>query len=181
MIRMFETVMLPYATCNLKYIELYPPSLRKQTSDADTWVYIDINNGAHKAGESRCLSTLEKSSMLLCKKKSVTSSVKRSQSDIRAFTTLWCHDPIYHNRMKLKEAYLFETTMPCGNGWAASSKLKALKVGHKGMLAHASKAILGARATVAYPLAQEATHGYPHCYGRHVSILPLARLTKRKP
>ena len=49
---------------------------------------------------------------------------------------------------------------------------------HKGILAPASKAISGARATLAYPLAQEATHGYPHCYGRHVSILPLARLTK---
>ena len=47
--RMFETVMLPYAK---RPIQLYPESLQKEIEDANTWLYTDINNGAYKAGFS---------------------------------------------------------------------------------------------------------------------------------
>merc|ERR1712051_780623 len=102
--RMLETVMLPHAK---RPINLYPELLREKVDEANTWIYTDINNGAYKAGFSSnqdvyetafdtYFAALDKLNALVESNDFITGDAV-TESDIRAFTMLWRHDPIYHN------------------------------------------------------------------------------------
>ena len=167
--RMFETVMLPYAK---RPLELYPAALQKDIDEANTWIYTDINNGAYKAGFSSSqdvyetayagyFSALEKLEGLLQGKDFILGE-KVTESDLRAFTTLWRHDPIYHSRMKLNQAFLYE--YPAIWGWMGRMmKLPGLEsVVHGGILAHAKQGYFGRTGNGTIPVGPK---GYPECYG----------------
>ena len=132
---------------------LYPPSLRKQTDDANACIYNDLYRYQQRGLqgrlfiESRCPSALEKLNALL----------KTHDFVIGDAVTEW-HTGIHH------------ALAPCPNLSQPHEAQRSLFVwlrcrvemdgSHDGtwrLLPMPSKAISGARATVPYPLAQEAT------------------------
>ncbi|CAE7600102.1 yqjG [Symbiodinium sp. CCMP2456] len=168
--RMFETVMLPYAK---RPLELYPPSLQQEVEDTNTWLYTDINNGAYKAGFSSnqdvyeaafaaYFAALERLNGLLEGKSFILGDAV-TECDLRAFTTLWRHDPVYHNRMKLNQAFLFEYA----GVWKWMGRMMALpgieSVVHEGILAHAKQGYFGRTGNGTIPIGPK---GYPQCYGK---------------
>lgn len=167
--RMFETVMLPFAK---RPIELFPSSLQKEIDEANTWIYTDINNGAYKAGFSSnqdvyetafsaYFAALEKLNTLLEANNFILGDAV-TECDLRAFTTLWRHDPIYHNRMKLNQAFLFEYNAL----WKWMGRMMAIpgieSVVHSGILAHAKQGYFGRTGNGTIPVGPK---GYPECYG----------------
>eukprot|EP00039_Didymoeca_costata_P021682 m.345173 g.345173 ORF g.345173 m.345173 type:complete len:375 (+) comp25851_c0_seq1:92-1216(+) len=122
-IRMFETVFLPLG----KYpkMELYPSNLAEKIDEYNSFIYTDINNGAYKAGFSSKQDVYElaydkyfaawdrieeilKNNKFLC-------GEEPTEADLRLFPTIFRHDPVYHNRMKLNKAFVSD--YPCLWRW----------------------------------------------------------------
>ena len=167
--RMFETVMLPHAK---RPVQLYPASLQKEIDEANTWIYTDINNGAYKAGFSSNQDVYETAFLAyfqaldkLNAQLEVSDFIVGdaiTECDLRAFTTLWRHDPIYHSRMKLNQAYLYEYP----GIWKWMGRIMATPglhdTVHAGILAHAKQGYFGRTGNGTIPIGPK---GYPDCYG----------------
>ena len=113
-VRMFETAMLSVGTNS--GLELYPEALQTGIDEWNDLVYPKINNGAYKAGFSsnqevykaayegyfEALETLDaalETTRFLC-------GEDPTEADLRLFPTLFRHDPVYHNRMKLNHKFI---------------------------------------------------------------------------
>lgn len=168
--RMFETVMLPLAK---RPLDLYPESLREEIDAANTWIYTDINNGAYKAGFSsnqdvyeaafkNYFAALHKLNALVESSDFIVGNAV-TECDFRAFTTLWRHDPIYHNRMKLNQAFLHEYS----GIWKWMGRMMSVPglntVVHEGILAQAKQGYFGRTGNGTIPVGPS---GYPECYGK---------------
>ena len=168
--RMFETEMVKFGKRSL---DLYPEPLRGKIDEANEWIYTDLNNGAYKAGFSsdqdvyeaayaKYFKTIERIETMLADSKFLIGDTV-SDSDIRAFATLWRHDPVYHNRMKLNHAFLWEYPRV----WAWMGKMMALpgmeSVAGGNILKHAKQGYFGRTGNGVVPVGPE---GYPECYGK---------------
>jgi putative glutathione S-transferase len=168
--RMFETVMLPHAKIS---VNIYPEALQAKIDEANTWIYSDINNGAYKAGFSSSQDVYEaafENYFTALQKLNAQLEVNDfivgdavTESDIRAFATLWRHDPIYHNRMKLNQAFLYEYR----GIWSWMGRMMELPglstVAHAGILAQAKQGYFGRTGNGTVPIGPK---GYPECYGK---------------
>jgi putative glutathione S-transferase len=171
---MFETVMLPFAK---RPLNLCPSEHRAKMEEVNTWIYTDINNGAYKAGFSSdqtiyeaayaaYFAAIEKMERML----EEVSGESRfllgqnvSDSDVRAFATMWRHDPIYHNRMKLNQAFLWEYPRV----WAWMGDMMSLPgmeaVAGEHILKQAKQGYFGRTGNGVVPIGPT---GYPQCYGK---------------
>ena len=132
------------------HLDLYPDELKERIDELNTFVYVSINNAAYKAGFSSKQSVYTKafddyfagldyveellaSSTFLCGE-SVT------EADVRLFPTIFRHDPVYHNRMKLNKKYIADfpnlwrwmCDMYALPGVAAVSPIDQMKQGYFG-------------------------------------------------
>lgn len=86
-----------------------------------------------------------------------------TESDIRCFTTLWRHDPVYHNRMKLNQAFLHEYP----GIWKWMGRMMAVagmqSIANGSILAHAKQGYFGRTGNGTVPVGPK---GYPECYGK---------------
>eukprot|EP00927_Polykrikos_kofoidii_P072636 TRINITY_DN68736_c0_g1_i1.p1 TRINITY_DN68736_c0_g1~~TRINITY_DN68736_c0_g1_i1.p1 ORF type:complete len:335 (+),score=31.34 TRINITY_DN68736_c0_g1_i1:73-1077(+) len=168
--RMFETVMMPFAK---RPIILYPEQSHADIEEANTWVYTDINNGAYKAGFSSnqdvyeaafhaYFKALDRLDAILSDRDFIICGTI-TETDIRTFSTLWRHDPVYHNRMKLNQAFLHDYK----NIWAWMGRMMAVpgmhSVAHAGILAQAKQGYFGRTGNGTVPIGPR---GYPDCYLR---------------
>jgi len=170
--RMFQTVMLPLAK---NKIDLYPEDdvLRKKIDEASAWIYTDINNGAYKAGFSsnqdiyeaafeKYFDGIKRLDEILAGQKFIAAD-EVTDADVRAFATLWRHDPVYHNRMKLNLAFLFEYPRV----WTWMGRMMDLPgmdvVAGPGILAHAKQGYFGRTGNGVVPVGPK---GYPEVYGK---------------
>lgn len=175
MMRMFETVMLPLAKSQ---VDLYPEGARERIDEVNTWIYSDINNGAYKAGFSSNQDVYEKAytayfaaigqlNDILEKQKFIITPDQVTETDIRAFTTLWRHDPVYYNRMKLNEAYLHAYP----GVWAWMGRMMELPgmgdIAGPGVLAQAKQGYFGRTGNGTVPVGPK---GYPEVYGKKVAV-----------
>jgi len=168
--RMFETAMLPYAK---RPMDLIPQAMQAQIDAANTWVYTDINNGAYKAGFSSnqdvyeaafatYFAALAKLEVELTVSDYINGNVL-TETDIRCFTTLWRHDPVYHNRMKLNQSFLHEYSAI----WKWMGRMMAVPgmevIASGNILAHAKQGYFGRTGNGTIPVGPK---GYPDCYGK---------------
>lgn len=106
-------------------LDLYPPgesnaSLRDEIDLLNDQIYVNINNGAYKAGFSSsqeiyataytnyfdCLDDLEK--RLAADNRNFLTDDTFTEADLRLFPTLCRHDPVYYLRMKLNGAKILD-------------------------------------------------------------------------
>lgn len=168
--RMLETTMLPFAT---RQVNLYPETQQAHIEEVNTWIYTDINNGAYKAGFSSSqdvyeaafcnyFAALDKLNLQLLVTDFITGNTL-TESDIRCFTTLWRHDPVYHNRMKLNQAFLYEYP----GIWKWMGRMMAVEgmqsVANGGILSQAKQGYFGRTGNGTVPVGPK---GYPECYGK---------------
>lgn len=116
-LRMFETVFLPLSSHAAPPV-LYPAACQEEIDKINAWVYQDINNGAYKAGFSSAqqkyaeafhtyFAAFDRLELLLAERKFLCGD-EPTEADVRLFPTIFRHDPIYHNRMKLNKAFVTE-------------------------------------------------------------------------
>jgi len=86
-----------------------------------------------------------------------------TESDIRCFATLWRHDPVYHNRMKLNQAFLHQYQAI----WKWMGRMMAVagmkSVASENILKHAKQGYFGRTGNGTVPVGPK---GYPDCYGK---------------
>lgn len=168
--RMFETMMLPLAK---RPVKLWSEDLQAQIDEANTWIYTDINNGAYKAGFSSnqdvyeaafatYFAALDKLEALLLVSEYIVGNAL-TDADIHCFATLWRHDPVYHNRMKLNQAFLYEYS----SIWKWMGRMMAVpgmeQMANGNILAHSKQGYFGRSGNGTVPVGPK---GYPECYGK---------------
>ena len=105
-------------------VDLYPmggdhAELRKEIDDLNDEIYVDINNGAYKAGFSsdqkiyavafeRYFERLAALENLLSDGRAFLTGDRFTEADLRLFPTLFRHDPVYYLRMKLNGARILD-------------------------------------------------------------------------
>lgn len=173
--RMFTTALLPLAR-NPGELNLYPTAdvaMIAKVDETNAWVYTDINNGAYKAGFSSnqdvyeaayevYFAAIAKLEQMLAQHEFILGP-SVMETDVRAFATLWRHDPIYHNRMKLNKAFLHAYP----HVWAWMGRMMQLPgmgdAAGPAILAHAKQGYFGRTGNGTVPLGP---HGYPEVYGQ---------------
>ena len=102
--------------------DLYPDGnkIRQEIDDLNELIYVNINNGAYKAGFSsnqevyasafaNYFSTLDKLEELLgSDNRPYLTGTAFTEADLRLFPTLYRHDPVYYVRMKLNGARILD-------------------------------------------------------------------------
>ncbi len=101
-------------------IDLYPADqgLRSQIDALNGRIYEAINNGAHKAGFSsdqsvyeaafhKYFNMLEELNALLQHGRAYLTGEAFTEADLRLFSTVYRHDPVYYLRMKMNDAKIF--------------------------------------------------------------------------
>ena len=101
-------------------LDLYPKTKQSKIDLLNEQIYVNINNGAYKAGFSsnqsiykkayenyfNTLNLLEK--RLASNNHSFLTGSKFTEADLRLFPTLYRHDPVYYLRMKLNGAKILD-------------------------------------------------------------------------
>jgi len=174
--RMFGTVCLPLSSLDREKLPTLYPHPRESNSDlaskideANEWIYTDINNGAYKAGFSSNQDVYEKAfRTYFAALDRLNNLLKQSdngngfictaategptESDVRALCTLWRHDAVYHNRMKLNQSYLYDYPFI----WSWMKRMLVLpgldRMTHKGILAHSRQGYFGRTGNGVVPL-----------------------------
>lgn len=174
-VRMMETEMKELSRFPLDQVpDLYPmddESKRQEIDALNDWIYKDINNGSYKAGFSSnqdvyeasyqsYFAALDRLESILVDKLFLTGP-NVSESDLRLFPTLYRHDPVYYNRFKLNERYLWEYP----NLWQWMGRMVSLKgmapVSGTGYLAQCKQGYFGRTGNNTIPVGPV---GYPECY-----------------
>jgi putative glutathione S-transferase len=114
-LRMMGTVMQSAAT---RPLDLYPEALRTEIDEWNDWVYVNLANGSYKAGFSsnqdvyekayaNYFAALTKLNERLADNRFLVGD-NLTEADVRLFPPLFRHDPVYYNRFKLNQSYLWE-------------------------------------------------------------------------
>ena len=177
-VRMLSTEMREFSRFDdlSKVPDLYPNSDKERCGEIDRlndWIYTNINNGSYKAGFSsnqdtyetafqKYFDTLEQLEEILNEKLFLTGQTV-SEADLRLFPTLFRHDPVYYNRFKLNERYLWEYP----NLWRWMKQMMSLEntnmddVAGPGYLAHCKQGYFGRSGNGTIPVGPK---HYPECY-----------------
>lgn len=102
-------------------LDLYPddPAIREDIDALNEAIYVNINNGAYKAGFSSDQSVyqcafaayfdmLDKLETRLADGRAFLTGEHFTEADLRLFPTLFRHDPVYYVRMKLNGARILD-------------------------------------------------------------------------
>lgn len=158
--------------------DLYPAgdehaALRSDIGAVNELVYVNINNGAYKAGFSssqevyaeaftayfETLSVLEKG--LASDNRPYLTGVRFTEADLRLFPTLYRHDPVYYVRMKLNGARILDYP----NLWRWLCRVYALPgVAESNSLIHCRQGYFGRSWNGVVPLGPLHPMPYPEAY-----------------
>jgi len=163
-LRMMETVLLPLSTHEAP-LQLYPEAHSEAIDDMNSFVYADINNGAYKAGFSSSQDAYEEAFKKyfdafdrlegILEKSTFLCGDQPTEADIRLFPTVYRHDPVYHNRMKLNKRFVSDFP----NLWRWMCDLYALPgVAQQSPLEHMKQGYFGRTGNSTVPVGPE---GYP--------------------
>lgn len=164
---------------NAKRVDLYPDgdinaSLRAQNDQLNDQIYVDINNGAYKAGFSSDqevyaaafksyfarLDALE--ALLASDNRPFLTGDAFTEADLRLFPTLYRHDPVYYVRMKLNGAKILDYA----NLWRWLCRVYALPgVAESNSLIHCRQGYFGRSWNNVIPLGPSKPMTYPEAYG----------------
>jgi putative glutathione S-transferase len=147
-LRMFSTSLRSLGAD--RSFDLYPEARRARIDELNELIYTKVNNGVYKAGFSSDqlvyrrafadyfdtliqLDGILASSLFLC-------GDAVTEADLRLFPTIFRHDPVYHNRMKLNQMYIADlpnlwrwmSDVYALPGIAAASPLDQMKQGYFG-------------------------------------------------
>jgi len=152
-------------------LDLYPADYADKIDKLNDWIYTTIANGSYKAGFSSnqdvyenafasYFEALGKIDDLLATSKFLAGSTL-TEADIRLFPPLFRHDPVYYNRFKLNQKFLWEYP----NIWRWMNTMVALPgmepVSNAGYLAHCKQGYFGRTGNGTIPVGPK---GYPECY-----------------
>lgn len=154
---------------------LYPQDsgLRNEIDTLNAAIYVDINNGAYKAGFSSSqavyaeafktyfatLETLEK--RLASDGRHFLTGDAFTEADLRLFPTLFRHDPVYHVRMKLNGAKILDYP----HLWRWICRVYALPgVAASNSLVHCRQGYFGRSWNNVVPLGPLLPMSYPEAY-----------------
>ena len=158
--------------------DLYPMEegaveLRADIDDLNQQIYVNINNGAYKAGFSssqevyaaayqgyfEMLKTLEE--RLASDGRPFLTGVQFSEADLRLFPTLYRHDPVYYVRMKLNGARILDYP----HLWRWLCRVYALPgVAESNSLVHCRQGYFGRSWNNVVPLGPLRPMSYPEAY-----------------
>lgn len=173
-LRMMETVFSPlskYYNDTAAMVDLYPEDKVDEIQVINDWVYTDVANGAYKAGFSsnqeayetayrKFFAALDRLNGMLAVQTFLVGE-KPTEADIRLFPTLFRFDPVYHNRFKLNERYLWEYK----HLWRWMGDMMRLpgmdQVSNAEYLQHCKQGYFGRTGNGTIPLGPA---GYPECY-----------------
>lgn len=167
---MFGTVFQTIAKHASK-IDLYPASQSNEIDEMNDWVYTQLANGSYKAGFSSSQDTYEKAyknyfsalqklNETLDKHKFLVGD-NVTEADLRLFPPMFRHDPVYYNRFKLNQHYLWEYP----NVWRWMGDMMRLEgmesVADQEYLQHCKQGYFGRTGNGTIPVGPES---YPECY-----------------
>ena len=157
---------------------LYPAgaehgALRAEIDRLNAMIYVDINNGAYKAGFSSdqavyadafgryfaALDTLE--DLLASDARPFLTGDRFTEADLRLFPTLFRHDPVYYVRMKLNGARILDYP----HLWRWLCRVYALPgVAESSSLLHCRQGYFGRSWNNVVPLGPTRPMSYPEAY-----------------
>jgi len=158
--------------------DLYPSgdgngSIRDQIDKLNTLVYVNINNGAYKAGFSSSqevyatafenyFNTLDKlEGLLAADNRPFLTGNAFTEADLRLFPTLYRHDPVYYVRMKLNGARILDYP----HLWRWLCRVYALPgVATSSSLIHCRQGYFGRSWNNVVPLGPLSPMTYPEAY-----------------
>lgn len=156
--------------------DLYPDgnvSLRKEIDKLNDQIYVNINNGAYKAGFSssqevyaeaftnyfKALGELEE--LLASDNRPFLTGNAFTEADLRLFPTLYRHDPVYYVRMKLNGARILDYP----HLWRWLCRVYALPgVASSNSLIHCRQGYFGRSWNNVVPLGPFNPMAYPQAY-----------------
>ena len=153
---------------------LYPddPDLRADIDALNELIYVNINNGAYKAGFSSDQSVyaaayanyfdaLEQLNARLSDGRPFLTGATFTEADLRLFPTLYRHDPVYYVRMKLNGARILDYP----HLWHWLCRVHALPgVAESSALDHCRQGYFGRSWNRAIPLGPFKPMPYPEAY-----------------
>ena len=152
-------------------------ALRSTISSLNELIYVNINNGAYKAGFSSdqsvyaqafnaYFSTLDELEGLLSDGRAFLTGANFTEADLRLFPTLYRHDPVYFTRMKLNGARILDYP----HLWRWLCRVYALRgVAESGSLLHCRQGYFGRSWNGVVPLGPMKPMAYPEAY-RHPEL-----------
>ncbi|MEM6532935.1 MAG: glutathione S-transferase C-terminal domain-containing protein [Myxococcota bacterium] len=166
--------------------DLYPTdeSLRREIDALNAEIYVDINNGAYKAGFSSDQAVYETAfrnyfsrlqqleALLESDRRPFLTGDAFTEADLRLFPTLFRHDPVYFIRMKLNGARILDYPYL----WRWLCRVYALPgVAESGSLVHCRQGYFGRSWNNVVPLGPFLPMPYPEAY-RHPELASGARV-----
>lgn len=110
--RMFATALRPLGT--RPHIDLYPEPLRARIDELNAWIYVDVCNGAYKAGFTGLQDAYERAYVAYFRGFERVNAILAgsrflcgdalTEADLRLFPTVFRHDPVYYVRFKLSHS-----------------------------------------------------------------------------
>jgi len=158
--------------------DLYPQGdeflgMRAEIDQLNDQIYVNINNGAYKAGFSsrqdvyasafkNYFDTLDVLEKRLADKRPFLTGDKFTEADLRLFPTLYRHDPVYYVRMKLNGARILDYP----HLWRWLCRVYALPgVAASNSLVHCRQGYFGRSWNNVVPLGPLLPMTYPEAYG----------------
>jgi glutathionyl-hydroquinone reductase len=170
-LRMMGTVLRPLGK-NSDMVHLYPNHLADKINEINDWIYIDVANGAYKAGFSsnqdayetayhKFFTALQRLNDEILSTPKYLLGDEVTEADVRLFPTLFRFDPVYHNRFKLNQSMLWEYK----HLWRWMGDMMRLpgmeNVSNDEYLQHCKQGYFGRTGNGTIPLGPP---GYPSCY-----------------
>ncbi len=157
--------------------DLYPQgdenqAMRAEIDQLNDQIYVNINNGAYKAGFSsrqdvyasafeNYFDTLDALEKRLSDNRPFLTGEKFTEADLRLFPTLYRHDPVYYVRMKLNGARILDYP----NLWRWLCRVYALPgVAASNSLTHCRQGYFGRSWNNVVPLGPLKPMSYPEAY-----------------
>lgn len=159
---------------DLNRINLYPDDLQCEIDRLNEEIYVNINNGAYKAGFSsdqnvysnaflnyfKTLTALE--GKLSSDSRPFLTGDHFTEADLRLFPTLYRHDPVYYLRMKLNGAKILNYPYL----WRWLCRVYALHgVADSSSLVHCKQGYFGRSGNNVVPIGPFYPMEYPEAYG----------------
>lgn len=152
-------------------VDLYPEGLAAEIDEINDWIYVDVANGAYKAGFSSDQSTYENAYRrffaamdridAILAERSFLVGESVTEADLRLFPVVFRFDPVYYSRFKLNEKFMWEYRKI----WEWMGRMMALEgigpVSDSEYLAHCKQGYFGRTGNGTVPVGPG---GYPDCY-----------------